>query len=290
MKVVVLGASGFLGRAICEELRNQGIFTVAVSRRPFSSQSANKTIVVEDYSKLPQELNGTACIHLATPGSLNGVSRHQFDDLLHEATNTVGSLVRFGFSKIVFASSAAVYGDKLTRPAVESDATDSSSPYARLKIECEGLLRPETDIVARVANVYGSGMSSLNVLSDILNQIPSEVGSVVQFKLRALSPVRDYIAAKDVARAFAKLATRPLSGIYNLGSGVPRTVAEVATLLLQAAKIPQPSVVATNEIDHPSYLVLNSQRALRDLPWHSECDIQQEFQELVREYKKRENP
>ncbi len=290
MRVTVLGASGFLGRAICKELVDNGIYTIAVSRQPLAPRYGNKQITVSTYGDIPKELVGTTCIHLATPGTLYGLNADQAQAVRRQSTDLLRYLVDFGFSKIVFASSAAVYGDELGRPAAESDPTKTLDAYAELKKDCENLLQHNRDIVARIANVFGSGMSELNVLSDLLKQIPTRGEHKTVYELRSLSPVRDYIAVEDVARAFSRMVSTDKPGTYNLGSGIPRTVGEVATLLLNAAGVRDATITASRETNRPSYLVLNPAKAARDLQWHSEYDIQIAFEKLAIEHTKRENP
>lgn len=292
MRVVVLGASGFLGRAICEDLVSSGIQTIAVMRSKADDIMANSVQVLNCYHEISQDLNGAICIHLATPGHFYGRNADERLRQIQESVLLTKWLTEFGFAKIVFASSAAVYGDQLSRPAVETDPTIESDDYAKLKISCERVLRDDVDIIFRIANVYGVGMSDRNVLSDMLKQIEPNNPVQPSIKVRDLTPIRDYIAIADVVRAFRLAATKSpvyrVGNVFNIGTGIARSVRDVGEALLTAVGTPKLLLESISKENRRSFLVTNPSRAESYLRWRAECDMQNELKKLFHERCKRD--
>lgn len=277
MKVVVLGATGFLGRYVCRNLISRGIETIAVARGSKIPSYATRTIRVKSYRELPSDLRGTACLHLATPGHFVDLSPAERATETDESVATTKWLADFGFSKIVLASSAIVYGDSLGRNASETDPCVATNDYAKLKEDCENALDLSQHAVARISNVFGIGMSEKNVLNDILKQIRTPGSPPQRITVRDLSPVRDYISVKDVAQALGTMVTSGFTGILNVGTGVPRSVGEIAELLLKVFTLENVKLVSLSEPQRSSYLVLDPSKAAESLPWRAVCDMQKEF-------------
>ena len=75
-------------------------------------------------------------------------------------------------SKLIYASSVAIYGDLSVIPHSPSDELNIINTYSKSKFECEKLVLQAGGVVARLSNIYGPGMSKKkNIISDILKQI-----------------------------------------------------------------------------------------------------------------------
>lgn len=222
MKIVVTGASGFLGRALMQDLAHKGIDAVGVSRQP-----CRGCIQVGSYNEAP---GGDVLVHLAEASDR---AYAQANSPLYEQRSmaTLGALQRKGFARVVYASSAVLYGDQEQSLRRGSDPVYAKDAYSRLKLASEQAVLDRGGIVARLVNLYGPGMSESNVLSNILGQIRQD-GPV---RVLDATPVRDFLWIDDAARAMALMATGESPGVFNIGSGKGVSIRELAKLVLEAA-------------------------------------------------------
>jgi nucleoside-diphosphate-sugar epimerase len=222
MKFVVTGASGFLGRALMQDLAHRGIDAVGVSRHPFRG-----CIQVESYTYAP---GGDVLVHLAEASDR---AYAQANSPLYEQRSlaTLDALQSKGFSRGVYASSAVLYGDREQSLRKVGDPVHALDAYTRLKLASEKAVLARGGIVARLVNLYGPGMAEGNVLSTILGQIWQD-GPV---RVLDTTPVRDFLWIDDAARALALMATGEASGVFNVGSGQGVSIRELANVVLDAA-------------------------------------------------------
>jgi len=256
---VVTGASGFIGKAVCDLLARSGHRVFAVSRR------------LEALSSAPER---ASCVHLA--GS-SVPAEVESDPQAHaQAAETLTKkILDLRFRKVVYASSAAVYGDRAEQPRTENSPVDPRSAYARLKLAQEAAFLASGHVVARLSNVYGPGMSRENVLSRILDQL-RQSGRV---KLRELVSVRDYLFVSDAARALADLASSDLQGVYNVSTGKGTRVDELVSLMarLEGRTI----ALASETAGAPSTLVLEPRKIAEDLGWRAAVSLEEGLASLL---------
>jgi UDP-glucose 4-epimerase len=237
--VAVVGARGFIGRAVVAALRDRGVPTVcrgsqspAVSGGRLDPEvAAAGTVVLVTGRSSPAQAErepATAATELAE-------SRELFD-LLGRAGNG-------GVQRVLLASSGgAVYDTQQPAPFSEQSPVARASAYARLKLDLEeaflaGAGSTSERTVLRLSNVYGPGQ-----------RLGTGQG-VVGYWIRALlheepiqlfgdpETVRDYVYVTDVARAFvaASGAAGPLPEVVNIGSGEPTSLRQLAQVVLRAA-------------------------------------------------------
>jgi len=256
MRVAVLGASGFIGRHVCVELERQQYEVVPVQR------------ATVDYAGL----DAAACIHLAEPSVLTDPATSIAN--VERARRVLAA----PFRRVVYVSSGGVYGDHATTPRRETDATTASNLYIAAKLEVEGLMRGDARCaIARLGNVYGVGMSSKNVLSEIRAQLDNP-GPV---RLRSLAPIRDYVHVGDVARALVDLVSSPLFGIVNIATGIGTSVKTLAGMMCAAAEQPERSLVELEPRQVSSNLVLAPDRARDELGWTPSIQLERGVSDLM---------
>jgi UDP-glucose 4-epimerase len=280
-RIAVLGATGFIGRHTVDELQRRGVEVVAVTRGtdvpPSLRASASITCqLVAGYDTFDGR-GIDAVIHLAS-GSVAAAATSTAHE---EALRIAGHLVTQPIRRIVFASSATVYGDKNPHPRLEFDPLDASSQYARTKAATEMILQADArTYIARLANVYGGGMSPQNIFSEILAQATTD-GPI---RVRDVAPVRDYVAVRDVARGLVDmaLAEGAAAGIYNLATGRGTSVRSLAELLCQILGQNQREILATAPSDRSSTLVLSPEKAARTLGWTPTVLLSEGVRELVK--------
>lgn len=244
MRVVVTGASGFLGSALVAHCRREGVSVLGVSRRQFPGM-----LQVANYEDAPA---GDVLVHLA---EINDRSLAQVNGVAYEeqALKTLIALQRKGFSKIVYASSAVLYGDQSRTPRRVGDPVFAVDAYTRIKLASEKLVLEWGGVAARLVNLYGPGMSEGNVLNSILKQIGTE-GPIC---VRDASPVRDFLWIDDAVKALSAMATRESSGVFNVGSGVGYSIRDLANLVARAAGEEGRFIESTNTANRISRLVVD---------------------------------
>ena len=271
-RVVVTGASGFVGRAVCGALVRAGADVHAVSRRRGDAPAGVTSHVVESYSATPAL--GGVLLHLAGESVASRVTAEV--ERVHLAD--VDALLSKGFRRFVFASSAVVYGAHGVRPFSEQDTLAPVGRYAALKVALEARLDRTRDAIARLANVYGVGQSSAGVLSHVLSQ----VDAAGPLTVRASWPVRDFVFIDDAAEALARLCLSEVTGPFNVGTGVGTSVESLARLVLAASGQPGRGVISETRPEAPSVVTLNCERAERELGWRARTPIAEGLSHLVR--------
>ncbi len=232
MKVLVTGAGGRVGRAVRAKLDSLPGIRPSYLVSPRNPPRGGAEIRVDLGS--PGMLAGVvasvkpdAIIHLAAIG---GAACND-DPQLAEKVNVLGTQVladaaaEAGTSRVVFASTAAVYGDQRHRAVTEKDSVDLRGRYAEMKFRGEQILRSYSDsagrssVALRIFNVYGEGFSD-SLVFRLLNSAESN-----PLRLHGLDTfVRDYVHADDVAEALLLAVDLPLAGgheTFNIGTGTP---------------------------------------------------------------------
>lgn len=281
LKVVVTGASGFLGGYVLRLLAaQQNVQPIAVTRKEISGWCR-----VSDYSHSPA---GDVLIHLAEDNDRAQVAKsgQAYEE---KVLATVTVLLKKGYRRVVYASSAVLYGDADIRAHFPHDPIRSTDAYTRVKRLSElAVLKLPAGIVVRPANIYGPGMSKSNVMSTILRQIPGE-GAL---EVMDTSPVRDFIWVEDAAEGIVALALNHLKknderGLYNLGTGVGTSIGALACAALEIAGEPARPVEAKHLSNRQSSLILDFSDTTTACGWRPKTSLQQGLSHVLHTRKER---
>lgn len=163
MKVLVTGASGFLGRAVCTELGQRGHEAVAMVRRPGSGPAdvAEVRGDLADADSLREALTSSrpeVVVHLAAEIASQRSAAKIRDSNVDGTTRIVEAAEAAGTRRIVFASTV-VTGDAGGELLDETSALPVQTAYGRSKQEGEQLVHASSleDVVLRPSHVYGAG-------------------------------------------------------------------------------------------------------------------------------------
>jgi UDP-glucose 4-epimerase len=272
---VVTGASGFLGRAVVAELAARELPAMAVSRGKPAFDSPVQTLQVGHYSQVKPVGAGDVLLHLAEPRHI-GTVEQAGAQYATEMREVVSALAGAGWAHVVYASSAAVYSDEGKQPHRADEPIRPRGAYAQTKAACEDIALRAGGGAARLANLYGSGMASNNVMSDILAQI----GKAGPIRVRDAKPVRDYLWIEDAARGLVNASVAKLAGPFNLASGVGTSVNTLAMLILSLAN-ERRSLEETAPAPRESHLVLDIAATTERLGWRPTVPLRQGLARLV---------
>lgn len=301
MTVLVTGGAGYIGSHCVAALLERG----------------ERVVVVDNLSQghRGSVLGGTLCVgDLRDESFLENVFReHAIESVVHFAAhslvgesmrdpskyyhnNVYGTLClleamrRHGVQRIVFSSTAAVYGEPETVPIPETAATRPTNAYGATKLAMEQMMRwfdaaygirhvslryfnaagahgsgrigedhePETHLVPIVLQVALGKRPHVEIYGD---DYPTADGTCV----------RDYIHVDDLADAHLlaldRLRGGAESGVYNLGSGRGYSVREIIDTARRVTGHPIPAVVAARRPGDPAVLIASSEKARRELGW-----------------------
>lgn len=257
LKIIVTGAAGFIGSHTTDHLLAAGhaVWGVDNFRTGFRSNLAtakdyrNFLLIEADaadahsFVQIVAAIKPDVIIHLA---ALVSVPESIADPALNErlnvhATRVVVEAARHsGVRRVVFASSAAVYGHAAPCPIAEDAPKQPLSPYGQAKLASEKLLiegGAAHGFVARCQryfNVYGPRQYPGSPYSGVISIFNDHAGrGVCPTIFGDGQQTRDFISVHDVARANVIAATRPglACGVVNICTGQPVTLNALWSLI-----------------------------------------------------------
>ena len=274
MRIVITGATGFIGSSLTNCLKRAGHEVVGVSRSTCSEK--NNIVRVESFNNLPC---GDVLVHLAESNNRILINSQHGVDYIGQVSQVARDIIKNNFSYYIYASSVAVYANREEGVCGLSDENLSDDNYALAKLKVEKIfLDRKNSAVIRLSNIYGPGMSPLNVVSAIISQI-KENKKVVE--LQSITPIRDFIWVDDVTHAINLIIEKKIEGKYNLGTGIGTSVSEMARTALEVAGKENVPVVAKMKTG-PSCVVLDIDKTMRDLNWKPEITVLEGLKRLLR--------
>ena len=252
MKALVTGGAGFIGSNLVDKLLEDDHDVVV-----FDNETANThdgyywNDKAENYhvdlsknrssNLLQTYCNDLDCIfHMAADISV----QYSIESPFESYSNNINSLFnvlefakRYKIGKVVFSSSASVYGvtDKV---CVETDATDPLNAYALSKLNGEQIMKMYHDLYGintvslRYFNVYGHRQSNTGQYAPVVGIFQKQKESNGALTIVGDGKqTRDFVHVSDVVSANMLVADRDVNGVYNVGTGVEYSVNQIADLI-----------------------------------------------------------
>lgn len=249
LRVLVTGGAGFIGSHLVRELVFRGYEVRILDNLSRGSLENVQDVLgsvelvvhdIRDYEAVSKAVSGVdSVIHLA---ALTDVEESLREPELYVEVNVIGTLNLARASRridsFIYASSSAVYGDPVRVPVSENHPVNPKSPYGASKASGELFVTTYSRIygfrpvVFRLFNVYGPRQSK------------NYSGVVVEFMKRALrgepliiygsgEQTRDFVYVSDVVQAIMCALKSRVSGVFNIGSGKPTRIVDLAHEVLK---------------------------------------------------------
>ncbi len=271
MKVLVTGCTGYIGSHTCVELLNSGYEVIGLDNFSNSSrdvldkikQITNKDVIFYEGNmndkEFLEEIFGENKIDFVIDFAAYKAVGESVKKPVEYYTNNVASVLnlldvmnRYNCKKIVFSSSATVYGNPKVVPITEEcEVGNTTNPYGTSKLMCEQILKDlyKSDnewsvVILRYFNPIGAHESG--IIGERPNGIPANlmpyITKVAKGELECLSVfgndydtkdgtgVRDYIHVVDLAKGHVKAIEKITNSglyIYNLGTGIGYSVLDI---------------------------------------------------------------
>jgi UDP-glucose 4-epimerase len=312
VRVVVTGGAGYIGSVVTETLIEHGHEALVVDnlskghRDAVAGDARFAPLDLKDGAQLVAELRGfgaEAIVHLAADSlvgeSMTAPSKYYRNNFIAGLT-LLDAMREAGVDRLVFSSTAAVYGEPDEQPITERTATRPTNPYGETKLAFEHALKwyarayglssislryfnaagatkrcgerhsPETHLIPLVLRAAAHASSPVTLFGD-------------DYATRDGTCVRDYIHVSDLAHAHVLaldgLSERSLCDAYNLGcGGAGYTVLEVIKSAERVTGRQVPYSIAARRPGDPATLVASSDRIRRDLGW---TPVRQDLDDIV---------
>ncbi|HAX78627.1 MAG TPA: UDP-glucose 4-epimerase [Cyanobacteria bacterium UBA11372] len=253
MHFIVTGGSGFIGSHVTEQLLSEG-YKVTVVDNLTTGRLQNLTkhprlkFLKKDISAckaedFPAQIDGIA--HLAATPSVTESWLHPLkahNNNISATISVIELIQALKIPRLVFASSAAVYGNPIQVPISEDHPTSPLSPYGLQKLVCEqyaNLFAKSFDfsfVGLRMFNVFGPRQVPNSPYSGVISIFVSAMQQNLPITIYGDgTQTRDFVYVKDVAIAFTKALTLPLVPgsclSCNLGTGKAITLLQLVDIL-----------------------------------------------------------
>ncbi len=318
MSILVTGGAGYIGSHTAVELLNRGYEVVIadnlvnsciesiarIEKITGKKVSFYETDITDEVTmnKIFHENDIEAVIHFAglkAVGESVQMPLKYYKNNIGCTINLLNVMAKNGVKKIVFSSSATVYGDPERLPIDEDCALRTTNPYGSTKLIIENMLKElfTSDnswniIILRYFNPVGAHESGL-IGEDpvgIPNNLTPYIAQVAAGKLAQLrifgndyptpdgTGVRDYIHVIDLAKGHIHAIDKVNSAgvhIYNLGTGKGLSVLEVVQAFEKASGVKIPYTIMPRRAGDIAACYAAADKAKRELDWKAELGIEE---------------
>jgi UDP-glucose 4-epimerase len=297
-KVLVTGGCGFIGSHIVDLLLKKNYEVVIVDNLRTGKLDNINTEEVTFYDldinssnleKVFKENSISYIIHQAAQVSVAESVKNMMEDLQINIVGTINLInfaKKYNTEKIIFASSAAVYGTPTYLPLDELHPVNPMSPYGLSKQAAESYLRISNELygikytILRYANVYGPRQDAkgeggvVAIFADKLKQkiVPEIHGDGTQ--------TRDFIFVKDVAAANVACLTEGDNNTYNISTGTTISINELYKKMADIAKFEKGAIYVEARQADIKHSLLSNEKAIRELNWKPSVSLEVGLTEL----------
>jgi UDP-glucose 4-epimerase len=297
-RVLVIGGAGFIGSHVVEQLVAQDVAEVIVYDDFTRGTAGNLETALRDprvkvfelggnilhTDLLNAAMKGVDCVfHLAALWLLhcNDFPRSAFEVNIRGTFNVLEACVANRVGRLVYSSSASVYGDAVEIPMTEEHPFNNRTFYGATKVAGEQMCRAfhqryGLDYVGlRYMNVYGPRQDMKSVYTTVIMKVLDRVEQgLPPLVYGDGSQTYDFVYVDDVAQANVLAARSDVSDrCYNIGRGVGTTVRELVERLLQLTKSPLPVQFEPAGHTFVTHRIGSTAHATRDLGFEATTEL-----------------
>lgn len=312
-KVLVTGGAGYIGSCVVRALQKEGYEVVVYDNLSTGRKESvqNCKLVVGDIAdrpalrKLFAEEKVDAVLHFAASIEVEESVRNPakyFENNVTNSLNLIDTMLEYNATKIVFSSTAAVYGEPAKLPVTEQAQTNPANPYGETKLLFERALKSYYEaygvnsISLRYFNAAGAWLEENlgynnrgkepHLIPRVLNVACGRKDEIEVFGQDYATPdgsgIRDYVHVRDLADAHILALERlgDLNGayVYNVGTGRGYSVLEVIDEAMEITGRMIPIKFMPRRDGDPAKLVADSSKLQKDLGWRPKFGLREIIQ------------
>ncbi len=245
MVILVVGGSGFIGSEVVKALSTNNVKTISYDLVNTSMLGPKQNWVRADILELQTlqrvffEYDVDSVVHLIGLPAIDYCERNPHFSFLLNVVSVQSALEAMRLAdigKIVFASSATVYGDRSEHPMRETDPTSPANIYGRHKLMAEECIQSYVSAygisatILRIFNVYGGDP---DMGKEIISIFIRRALKGEPLQVRGPRKFRDFVHVGDVAEAFTRSVTHDdiRNVTLNIGSGTRTSLRQVASIV-----------------------------------------------------------
>ena len=308
--ILVIGGAGFIGSTVVQELLKHDVAKVIIydnfarGKQDYINEALSDPRChlwphggdIRDIDLLNDAMKGVdGVIHLAAMWLLHcrDYPRTAFHVNIEGTFNVLEACVKNNVKRLVYSSSASVYGDAIEVPMAESHPFNNRNFYGATKIAGEAMCRAYYDrygldyVGLRYMNVYGPRQDQHAVYSGVipimLNNIDSQTPPIVNGDG---SQAYDFIYVDDVGRSnICAMESNAVDQFYNVGTGVQTSIKELCEMIMDLKKSDLEVQYKPYADDDARQLVQNRigcpRLAKKDLSFEYQFGLREGLQKLI---------
>ena len=303
-RIVVIGGAGLIGSHIVDQLVEQPVREVVVvdnfvrgSRRNLESAARSPLLkIVEgsmtDPAFLHDVLEGADGVYLLAAlwlGECVAEPRSAIEVNVMGTWNVIEAAMARRVQRIVFSSSASVYGNALSTPMTEEHPFNNRTMYGATKIAGEQFFRAMNEqhklpyVGMRYMNIYGPRMdykgTYVSVIMKVLDRIEQGLPPII---FGDGSQAYDFIHVQDAARAnVLAMQAEVTDEFFNVGMGVKTTILELVEMLLEITGSPLRPEFRPEEMSFVTHRVGSTEKAERLLGFRATTPLHEGLKSVV---------
>jgi UDP-glucose 4-epimerase len=287
-KILIIGGSGFIGRAVALLLNNEGysvrVFSPSATRYDWPADIVPVNGYVADKGILSEQVEW-ADIVLHTASTTN--PKTSMSDPVHDVTSNLMPIVELlellknKNKKLIYCSSGgAVYGKPMQNPIEESHTKLPSTSYGLVKSLIEDYIVYYNRnfglpyLIVRPANIYGPKLRSIGeqgIISTLLFKAYKKEETVIWSNPEN---IRDYLFIDDFAEGLTSLIKNDSEGIYNMGSGEGVTLTQIIDVVQSLLNSPMNIVFQEVIVKDEPFNVLCNKKIHQETGWKPQFSLE----------------
>lgn len=289
MKIIITGAAGFVGSNVAKRLISfgcQNIMLVDDYRFGSPMNLKGHFITNSDFKDIPDlELNKyDILIHCATSNIIYAMD-HPIETFQNNSANTIRLFQRFK-GKIVYTSTASVYGQASILPTPETAQVLTNNAYDQSKYIAELFLQQRGNYsTLRLSNVYGPNQRADNPYCGVIGKLIYNILNHKQTDINGDgTQTRDYTFVDDVSNAVSIAAFKDAYNTeINIATGIETSILDLVKMISSITRIdPFDHYIQKRKIDGISRRCLDIRKAKKQMGWEPHTTIEEGIRKTIK--------